>query len=116
MSRLCAEMLVCCRCGGAISLAIGPRRRPANTNLHAKRARKAITDRTADVIQIHPEQEWTTCQSRFQSKASERLTPPNGVLRAADTGRLSSANARNNHSLLPARLAFPQASPGSPPT
>src|SRR5215510_14272175 len=39
------------RCSEAVALTKGLRCRPANTNLHATKARNAITDRIAGVIQ-----------------------------------------------------------------
>src|SRR5258708_1957567 len=95
MWRPCSKTFVCCCGGAAISLANGLRRGPANTNLHAKRARKAITDRIAGVIQTAAAK-MDYRQRRFQSNASERPTPPTGVQRAAASGGLAARDGMNH--------------------
>src|SRR5262245_55482113 len=51
MWRPTAKRLLC-RCSGAVALTKGLRCRPANTNLHATKARNAIIDRIAGLIQF----------------------------------------------------------------
>ena len=65
MWRPCSKALLCCCCGAAISLTNGLRRRPANANLHAIRARTAVTTRFAGAIQIPPWQKWTAASVAF---------------------------------------------------
>jgi hypothetical protein len=71
MQRLCPKRLLFRRCGAAIALAKGLRRRPAKTNLHTIRARTAIMDRFAGAIQIPPWRKWTVAVVAFNPMQSK---------------------------------------------
>src|SRR5258707_15889048 len=94
MWRPCSKKLLSCW-GTPISLTPGLRCWLLNTNLHTKRARKAITDRIASAIQIQLGGNGLP-PTRFQSKASERLTPPAGVLSAVASGWLAAREGVNH--------------------
>src|SRR6266849_1388677 len=96
MWRPCSKKLLSCRRGAPISLTIGLRCWPLNTNLHTMRARKAITDRIASAIQIQPGRKWTTASVAFSPMPAKRLTPPAGLVSAAASGRLAARDGMNH--------------------
>src|SRR5258707_3834020 len=100
MWRPCSKKLSSCCRDTPIPLTTGLRCWPLNTNLHTTRARKAITDRLASAIQIQPGRKLTTASVAFSPNASERLTPPAGVLSAAASGRLAARDGLNHQNFV----------------